>query len=39
LKIEVDLSATFDGGASNDVKTDLRQVLRDLGLEGTFSIE
>ncbi len=39
LKIAVDLSATFDGTASNDVKTDLRQVLRDLGLEGTFNIE
>ena len=39
LKIEVDLTATFDGTAGNDVKSDLRQVLRDLGLEGTFNIE
>jgi hypothetical protein len=39
LKITVDLSATFDGNASNDVKSDLRQVLRDLGLEGSFDIE
>jgi hypothetical protein len=39
LKIAVDLSAIFDGSAGNDVKTDLRQVLRDLGLEGTFNIE
>lgn len=39
LKIVVDLTATFDGNAGNDVKTDLRQVLRDLGLEGTFNIE
>ena len=39
LNITVDLSATFDGSASNDVKSDLRQVLRDLGLEGSFTIE
>jgi hypothetical protein len=39
LKIVVDLSATFDGSAGNDVKTDLRQVLRDLGLDGSISIE
>jgi hypothetical protein len=39
LKIAVDLSATFDGTAGNDVKADLRQVLCDLGLEGTFNIE
>jgi hypothetical protein len=39
LKITVDLSATFDGSVSNDVKSDLRQVLRDLGLDGSFNIE
>jgi hypothetical protein len=39
LKITVDLSATFDGGAGNDVKSDLRQVLRDLGLDSSFNIE
>jgi hypothetical protein len=39
LKITVELSATFDGSASNDVKSDLRQVLRDLGLEGSFTID
>lgn len=39
LKIEIDLSATFDGSAGNDVKSDLRQVLRDLGLDGSITIE
>jgi hypothetical protein len=39
LQISVDLSATFDGGAGNDVKSELRQVLNDLGLEGSFDIE
>jgi hypothetical protein len=39
LKIAVDLTVTFDGASGNDVKTDLRQALRDLGLEGTFNIE
>ena len=31
--------ATFDGSAGNDVKSDLRQILRDLGLDGSFGIE
>jgi hypothetical protein len=39
LKITVDLSATFDSTASNEVKADLRQVLSDLGLNGSFTIE
>jgi hypothetical protein len=39
LKITVDLSATFDGSAGNDMKSDLRQALRDLGLDGSFNIE
>jgi hypothetical protein len=39
LKITVDLSATFEGTGSNEVKSDLRQVLSDLGLDGSFTIE
>jgi hypothetical protein len=39
LKINVDLSATFDTTGSNEVKADLRQVLSDLGLDGSFTIE
>jgi hypothetical protein len=39
LKIEIDLTATFEGIAGNDAKTDLRQVLRDLGLDGSINIE
>jgi hypothetical protein len=39
LAIMVDLRATFDGSAGNDLKIDLRQVLHDLGLDGAFYIE
>jgi hypothetical protein len=39
LKIVIDLAATFDGSAANDARSDLRQVLRDLGLDGTINIE
>jgi hypothetical protein len=39
LKIAVDLSATFDVRAGGDMKTELRQILRDLGLDGSFDIE
>ncbi len=39
LKITVDLSATFDSSVSNDVKSDLRQALCDLGLENSVDIE
>jgi hypothetical protein len=39
LKITVDLSATFESTGSNEVKSDLRQVLTDLGLDGSFIVE
>jgi hypothetical protein len=39
LKIVVDLSATFEGGAGDDVKSDLRQILSDLGLEESIDVE
>ncbi|MFL5330484.1 MAG: DUF499 domain-containing protein [Gemmataceae bacterium] len=39
LKVSVDLSASFDGSTGNDVKSELRQVLNDLGLGGSFEIE
>jgi hypothetical protein len=39
LKIVIDLTATFDGSAANDAESDLRQVLRDLGLDGSINIE
>lgn len=39
LKIKVELSATFDGSAANEMKAELRQLLRDLALEGSFNVE
>lgn len=39
LNIVIDLTATFDGSAANDTRSDLRQVLRDLGLDGSINIE
>jgi hypothetical protein len=39
LKIAVDMSATFDGGSASDMKSDLRQILHDLGLDSSFNIE
>jgi len=39
LKITVDLTATFEGLGSDDLKSELRQVLKDLGLDGSFTIE
>lgn len=39
VTIEVRLSATFDGRAAADTRSELRQSLDDLGLEDAFKIE